>query len=107
MFTLSALSTEYIPIQVSASVNGQSGYNPTSDAVSMAFINGTANPQTSDWHTASWQTYSSPSGASYIAVCLVGPTGGVVLSVGTYNIWLKITDSPEVPVRQVGILQIV
>lgn len=102
--TQSALSTELVQIKVAVTVNG-APYNPSSDVVAMAFMPSGTNPTTSDWKTGSWQTDPGP---TYWAQCLVGPAnGGVVLAVGSYVVWLKIVDNPEVPVRQVGILQIV
>lgn len=104
--TLSSLATEFVIIPVNATVAGVS-HNPTSDTVQMAFLS-TPNsvPQLSDWKTASWDTTASflyP----YLAQCLVGPTGTVTLTAGTYTIWIKIADSPETPVQQVGSLTIV
>jgi hypothetical protein len=43
----------------------------------------------------------------YIAQCLVGPDGGVTLATGTYTIWVKVTDNPQVPVEPVDLLQII
>jgi hypothetical protein len=105
MISLSVLSTEFVQVPVSATVNGSSGYNPTADLVQMAFV-ATGNPAVSDWKTGSWQTVTSSGGPVFLAQCLVGPSGAAELAAGTYNIWLKVTDNPEVPVRQVGLLQI-
>ena len=99
MPTQSALSTEYLRYPVSAVVNGVA-INPTTDVVQFAFpLTGVA-PST--WLTGSWETVSS----TYFARVLVGPTGGVFApSAGvTYDVWVKITDAPEVPVRKVGTL---
>lgn len=100
MISLSALSTEYIRVAVSASVNN-APYNPTADLVQFAFTTG-ANPSPGDWHTGLWDSTDAP----YVAQCLVGPSGGVALTAGTWLIWIKITDNPEVPVRSVGQLVI-
>ena len=95
MPSMSRLSTEYVQVQVTFTVDGAS-VSPTGDTVQMAFMQGGAIPATSDWHTASWHT----TGASYFAQCLVGPAnGGISLNPGNYSIWLKVTDSPEIPVR--------
>jgi hypothetical protein len=105
--TLSHLSTEYVLIPVSATVAGQP-HNPTSDTVQFAFLaSQTASPQSTDWVAASWSTASNAV-YPYAAQCLVGPGAGaaVSLAIGTYVIWLKITDDPEVPVRQVGVLNV-
>lgn len=100
MITLSSLSTEYVRVPVAATVNN-APYNPTGDVVQFAFTTG-ANPVSGDWHTGSWDSTDSP----YVAQCLVGPGGVVSLAVGTWIIWIKITDNPEVPVRSVGQLSI-
>lgn len=103
VLTMSNLSTEYVQVPVSAVVS-TGIVNPTSDQVQFAFVV-SGDPAPGDWHSGSWETI--PPG-TYLAQCLVGPgTGGVPLSAGaTYEIWVKITDNPEVPVRQVGLLKI-
>ena len=94
MPSLSRLSTEYVQVQVTFTVDGVSA-NPTGDAVQMAFMQGGAIPANTDWHSATWHT----SGSTYFAQCLVGPAnGGISLNPGNYNVWLKVTDSPEIPV---------
>jgi hypothetical protein len=102
----SVLSTQLV--QVLANVLSPSGYDPTGDVVQFAFTLETY-PQTSPsaWYTGSWVTFPGP---AYWAQCLVGPlapeSGGVSLVLGLYQIWVKITASPEVPVIQAGFLQI-
>jgi hypothetical protein len=97
---LSSLSTEYVQVPVSIIVSG-TPINPTTDVVQFAFTKGTK-PTNPDWIAGLWDT--APGG--YLAQCLVGPNGGVSLALGTYQIWLKIFDAPETPVRQVGSLAI-
>lgn len=106
MITLSVLDTRYIQVTVDTTFNG-AAFNPTADPVAMAFLPSPpdANPGSGDWKTASWQTL--PAGV-YAVRCLVGPANsGNPLAVGTYNIWVRITDNPEVPVENVGLLHIV
>lgn len=99
--TVSSLSTVNIQVPVQASAEG-APYNPTSDTVQLAFALSSAYPVT--WYTGSWTTTVQ---GNYIAQCLVGPANsGVVLAPGTYTVWVKITDSPEVPVLPAGSLQI-
>jgi hypothetical protein len=101
MAALAALATEYLRYQVTATVAG-AVYTPTSDVVQFAFPVTGAQPST--WLSGSWETV----GSNYFARVLVGPTGGVVtLTAGTtYDVWMKITDSPEIPVRLVGKLTV-
>jgi hypothetical protein len=103
--SLSALSTEYVQIPVAALVDG-AAINPTSDTVQFAFKQIGAEPGDSDWLTGSWASVTAVNGF-YYAQCLVGPAaGGNILPVATYAIWMKIQDSPEVPVRSPGLIQI-
>ena len=53
----------------------------------------------------SWDAYPSDILYPYHAKCLVGPGGAVALGIGTYIIYLKITDNPEIPFDTVGQLQ--
>jgi len=100
--TLAATSTEYIPANISANTGGMS-FNPTSYTVQFAFIAGSTQPQSGDWHTGSWSSSNAP----YIAEILVGPAnGGLVLAAGSYVIWVKVISSPQVPVFPVGTLVI-
>lgn len=96
---LSSLSTEYVKVPVAATVNG-AVIDPTGDPVSMAFMALGLAPSGGDWKTGSWETI----GTTRYARCLVGPAGGVITLVKdtTYALWLKVTDSPEAPVRRVG-----
>jgi hypothetical protein len=95
-----ATSLEEVPVTVTAPV----GVNPTSDEVQMAFLSvpPPTQPTSLQWNTATWLTQ----GSSYIALCLVGPGGTIALTQGQWYVWLKITGSPEIPVKYAGILQV-
>jgi len=95
-------SREYVPVPVSAMVAGVP-YDPTGDTVQMAFVAGFGEPASGDWKAAVWD---SAGGGRYFAQCLIGPGGTVVLAPGVWNVWVKITDSPEVPVRLSGQIEI-
>ena len=101
---LSSLSTDYVQCPVTASEAG-TAINPTTLVVALAFTTVGTPPVSGDWKTGSWDT--APSGG-YLAQLLVGPgAGGNVYAKGTYAAWVRITDNPEIPVQQVGTLQIV
>lgn len=92
----SAASTQYVQVQVLA-VSGGEAYDPTGDSVSMAFIPSASplSPASGQWNTGSWQT--DPDG-SHWAQALVGPAnGGLTLGTGSYVVWIRVTDDPEVP----------
>ena len=98
-FNVSHLSTEYILIPVSVTIAGQP-YNPGSDTVQFAFMpNAVQQPAGGDWVNGSWETVPTNFIYPYNAKCLVGPSGATVLTLGTYAVYLKIIDNPEIPVR--------
>lgn len=102
---LSPLSTEYVEIPVSVVKSG-AVVSPTADTVQFAFMPLGKAPGVSDWHAGDWETLPGPP-AVYMARVLVGPgTGGVVVPAGSYVVWVKVTDNPEVPVLQAGTLVI-
>lgn len=93
---MSGLSTEYVKVPVTADVD------PTSDVVMMALTLAAGGVSLGDFTTASWETTD---GVHY-ARLLVGPAGGLALPNGSYKIWVKITDNPEIPVKPAGHLTI-
>lgn len=104
--SISHLSLEDILIPVSVTKNG-AAYNPTSDTVQFAYMpTPTGVPGSGNWVTGSWQTNSSNILYPYSAVCLTGPGGTVNPGIGTYIIYIEITDNPEVPVLIGGQLEI-
>ena len=103
MVEVSASSVEYVRVPVYAKNNG-AVYDPTGDTVHMAFMSSTATPGASDWKTASWETDATTDPDTYYARCLVG--SAVTLTAGTtYHVWVKVTDSPETPVKRAGLLR--
>ena len=103
---MSQLATQYYLVPISATKAG-AAYNPTGDTVAFAFMpQATQVPGNSDWVTGSWDTNTSSVLYPYNAKCLVGPSGTTTLGIGTYYVYCKITDSPEIPVLQAGILQV-
>ena len=106
--TKSVLSTVFIPAKVSAHLfNTAVVYDPTGDVVEAAFKLPGVNPTGPDWKAASWVTTGV---GRFFALCLVGPGPGAVLDLpaGTYKMWLRITDNPEIPILPVdGFVQVV
>ena len=104
--TQSSLSTQYVQVLVRATA--AIPYDPSRDLVAFAFTNARAFPAQvpgdGDWNPGTWDVWPGP---LYYAQILVGPAnGGVVLSTGTWQSWVKISDSPEIPVLQPFLLQI-
>lgn len=100
--TFSHLSLEYIKLPVEVVINGVA-YDPHLDAVVLAFPVRGVDPVALDWKTGSWELGSD---GIWMARCLVGPGGTVTLTAGTYDAWVKITDSPEIPVRKCGVVEV-
>lgn len=98
---ISSLSLEQVRFPVSADSNGTI-YNPTADPVAMAFMTSpNTNPAAGDWKIGGWDSTAI---GTYVATCLVGPAGAATLVPGTYYCWVRITDNPEIPVREAGTL---
>ena len=107
MLSIYSQSTQYISVPIT----NAEGINPTGDVVQFAFL-GPYNNQgqaqeavptaSTTYYTGAWESTSAP----YEAIILVGPGGGAAtqLSVGTYLIVVKVTDSPEVPVLFSGLV---
>ncbi len=102
VLTIPAASLEYVRVPVQAVSNGV-WLDPTADTVKMAFLATFDEPAAGDWKTATWNTVG---GGLYQAQCLVGPTGTVTLTAGTWYLWVQITATPEAVVRQAGQLQV-
>jgi hypothetical protein len=105
--SISSLSTEYVKVQVTFTVAG-TDTDPTGDTVQMAFKAPGTDPAGGDWVTGSWETDSTVASKPIrYARALVGPAGKV-LAKGNYTVWVKVTDTPEVPAMQApGLLQVV
>ncbi len=101
----SHLSTQYVVLPVAAMKAG-SAYNPTADVVQFAFMPAaTQLPASGDWVAGTWETSSNVT-YPYNAKCLVGTAGTTALSVGNYAVYMKVIDSPEIPVFIAGSLQV-
>lgn len=95
-------SLEYLPVRVRSFKLG-APYDPTNDVVKIALPVIDVDPVTGDWKSATWQTVDD----EYYANLLVGPGGDVTLQRGDYDIFIKVTDSPEIPVIRAGRLSII
>lgn len=98
MPTQTALATLYFRRQITDSL----GHDITADPVWFAFPARGVKPTDPDWVAA---TYMGPDEPNVWAV-LVGPDGDKELDVGIYDVWQKVTDSPEVDAERVDVLQI-
>jgi hypothetical protein len=94
---ISVLDLQYIPVEV---VLRDSGLVPniSTDTIQMAFPVAEIAPVSGDWKSATWETDATATPTRYLARCLVGPAGTVTLAAGLYDVWVKITHSPELAV---------
>ena len=101
----SPLTVEYVRVSVGAVVEG-AAINPTADTVNMAVVPTGTLPDTPDWKAATWETDASTDPDTYYAKLLVGPAPGVVtLTAGRiYDVYVRVTDNPEIVVRRDGAL---
>lgn len=90
--TIPSSSVEYIKATVT-------GNYTTSMAVVMAIVTADSEPVSADWKTAAWDVTD--------AKILIG-TGSAVgaLVEGLYDVWVKITATPEIPVIRSGRIKI-
>lgn len=100
--TMRADTTEYVTATVTAD------HDLTGVGISVAVPVTNVAPTT--WYSASVQSVVSTLGGSrWVATyrILIGPSGGAVqLTAGSYDWTVKVTDSPEVPIRKAGVLTI-
>lgn len=102
MASISTVSKEYIKVPVAYTVAGVVS-DPTALVVELAFPLKDVDPVTGDWKTGSWESAN----ARYWARLLVGPgsTFGA-LARGDYDVWVRVTATPEVPAMKAGRLQV-
>jgi hypothetical protein len=93
---VSSASKQYVTVPVEEEITDG---DPTGDVVSLSFPNVGSEPTA--FVSGSWLTVAG----IYYAQALVGP-GATVLAVGFYDIYVKVTDSPEIPVIRAGLLEI-
>lgn len=101
---ISSASNEFIRVRVNAKESGVV-VNPTTDAVSFAFPSDAGAPGA--FTAGSWETDATTTPDTYYARIRVGGTGSGAtkeLANGNYHVYVKITDSPEVPVLLSGTL---
>ena len=105
MLSIFATSTQY----VTTNITNNESVNPTSDVVQFAFLGPYSNQaqaneavptSSTTYYTGAWPSTLPTANTTntYTAWILVGPSGTVTLSTGTYLMVAKISASPETPV---------
>lgn len=101
VISFDAQSLQYIPIEVTTSAG-----DPTGDVIQAAFVAPNTRPGPSDWQAAFWTGAVNPTlqPGTYMALCLIGVGASFTPAAGEYQVYIKITDSPEIPVLPAGTL---
>lgn len=91
--TIPSVSTEYLHGPVTASVTLDT------QPVQVAFVTpSSATPSdATSWVDAEWE---GTAGTTRTWRVLIGPGTSSPLPAGAYGVWVRITDTPEVPVRK-------
>lgn len=96
--TLSSRTNEYVRVPVSATEDGVD-VDPTNDTVEFAAP--AVGDEPTVWVEGEWETSTD---RIWARILVSGTGGGGTLEIadGTWDLWIRITDSPETPARKVG-----
>lgn len=102
-----ALSLEYVRVSASAIDEDGAAVDPTVDSVALAFVTeGATVTGSTTFISGTWETdLADPANPIYYARVLVGPLpdGDYVPTAGTsIDVYARISDNPETPVRKAG-----
>lgn len=102
---ISSASVDFVSAWVDSTANGGEGITLSSQAVAIALIPvGSGDPtDATTWFGASW---TGPVGTSREAAILIGPGTSHVIAEGEWSVWVKVTDSPTIPVIPAGRLTV-
>ena len=89
---VSVLSTVDLHVAVTCLAPDGSQVDPTGGAVAFAILaSGTRPTSGTTWLSGVWDV----TGAGFSASVLIGPAGSGALVVGEYDVFIQLTDSPE------------
>ncbi|MGH3095114.1 MAG: hypothetical protein ACRDMV_03840 [Streptosporangiales bacterium] len=97
--TIPAISIEYLHVPVNASVT----LDEQTVEITALTGQGTVPDASTTWTTAEW---TGDAGESRTARILIGPDADLELAAGSYTVWCRVHDDPEVPVRAAGPLKL-
>jgi hypothetical protein len=90
-----AISVEYLKVPIT----GPTGVDLDELDVELAVVPDGQTPESGDWETGVW------SDDGRYAMALLG-TGDLALTPGTYDVYVRITSTPEIPVLLSGSIHI-
>lgn len=97
MTRIYAQSVEYVRIPVTAVDGTGTALNLSADVVQVAATRTSASPAVADWRPAAWDNGQA-------RILVGGPD--FVLTPGDWNLFVRVTDNPELPVLRAGTLTI-
>lgn len=97
MTRLYAQSVEYVRIPVTAVNGAGTALNLSGDTVQVAATRSNASPTVADWRPAVWDNGQA-------RILIGGPD--FTLTPGDWNLFVKVTDNPELPVLRAGTLTV-
>lgn len=101
---VASTSVEFLRAWVDSASNGEDGATLSSQAVAFTFTTKVGSPsEDATWRGATW--IGSP-GTARAATILIGPGTSNVIAKGSYNVYARVTDTPEIPVVLVGRLTV-
>lgn len=89
-----AISVEYVKV----AVTGPTGVDLTELDIALAIVADGQIPDTDDWQVGTWIGSS--------AALLIGPGTDLELDRGTYDVYVRVTSDPEIPVLPSGSIHI-
>lgn len=103
MLTIDSLSVEYIRIPVRWEVPGTGAVNPTGFPVSVAFRTSGA---AVTWLPAVWDGIGEYAGLPWYMVRVLVGVDASNLNPGTYEVLVRVTATPQIPVRAAGPIKV-
>lgn len=103
--TIPSDTREYLGPYDVAGTSGGLAVDPTGTPPEFCAVPVGADP--TGWVSGVWETDTTTDPDTYSAFVFVSGTGGggtITLADGTYTLWLRVTHSPERPVRKVDTL---
>jgi hypothetical protein len=97
MRKMSSLTRDTYAVRVNATNYDGTSADVSADPVKLAFMPKGQKPAVTDWHTGSWL-------AAGVAGLLIGAGTSVVLAIGSYDVWIDVTDTTEEPKEPVDVL---
>lgn len=89
-----SISLEYLKVPIA----GPAGVDLDEFPVEFAIVDDGEIPASGDWEDGLWIGTS--------AAVLIGPAGTITLTPGTYDVYVRLTATPEIPVLESGSIHI-